>query len=116
MKSLLFTALVCTCAPALANNAPTDPLLVRTVVAADQSLELRLANLERERVTVELLTLRGEDIVHRTRVKDHNGYCSRLKLEELDHGRYILRVTKGETVRQQVILKNEAGVACSDWK
>lgn len=116
MKSLLFSLLVCTCVPALAMSAPdTDPLITRSSIDG-YSLQLGLANLEGVRTEVTLTGLDNGDIFYRQLVKKHNGFRSGLDLSDLTAGRYLITVTKGETVRRQVILKTEAGVMCSQWK
>lgn len=117
MKSFLFFILLCTGVPALigATPMPVDPLMVRSQVDDDNQLELRLINLEQQSVTVTLTALKSNKLVHRESVRKHNGYCARLDLDQIDSGRYLLTVKKGDTVRKQVILKTAEAVYCSDW-
>lgn len=93
--------------------AAADPLLVSTYPKQHQ-LTLRLANLQQQRTTITLEEMNGTAVCRRS-VRDHNGFAVTFDMEALDNGRYVLVVKKGDTVRKQVIRKDEDGVRCSDW-
>lgn len=102
--------------PAFAMTAPdADPLITRSSIDG-HSLQLALANLEGISTEVTITALDNGDRHFRELVKKHNGYRSGFDLADLDAGRYVITVTKGETVRRQVILITENGMMCSDWK
>ncbi|MBB4080381.1 hypothetical protein GGR28_003015 [Lewinella aquimaris] len=113
MKSLLFLFLLCTCVPALATT-PAEPLITRSAVEA-YNLSLTVANMEKQRTRIEIRDAKNNSVVFGTTVKNHNGYRASFNLSELDPGRYIVTVKKGDTVRQQIIRKSEVGIMCSDW-
>lgn len=105
-----------TCGPApLAASVDKEPLVARSTLNGDR-LDLTLINLERQRTEVTITNLDNKAVHYRNVVKDHNGFRVGLRLDKLDHGRYVVAVKKDETVRRQVILKTESGMMCSDWK
>ncbi|MCP9234761.1 hypothetical protein [Lewinella sp. JB7] len=115
MRSLLFLFLLCSCVPAIAATTfDAEPLITRSVVE-DGMLSLTLANLEQERTRIEIRDAKNDRVLFGTTVKNHNGYRTNFNLEELEAGRYVVTVKKGETVRRQIIRKTEAGIMCSDW-
>jgi hypothetical protein len=114
MKALLFICLLGTCVPALA-SAPAEPLITRSSVDGD-GISVMLANLEQQRVHLTLTDLDNDrELMHR-HVRKHNGFRAQFNLSELEEGRYLITVKKGDTVRRQVILKTATGIMCSDWK
>ena len=115
MNTLLFSLLVATATPAVSPATAVEPIITRSYLE-DSRLDLVVANLEKERTIVSLTDLDGKNEFFRERISDHNGYRVSLNLKELPAGRYIVSVEKGDTVRRQVILKNDAGTMCSDWK
>ncbi|WP_020570156.1 hypothetical protein [Neolewinella persica] len=122
MKNLLFSAfafLFLATATAMAGPAvattTVEPLIVRSHLA-EGGLEVIIANLEQENATVTLTSLDTDRVFFNDRIRKHNGYSYKINLDELRHGRYILAVKKGKTIRKQVILVNKKGVLCSDWK
>ena len=110
----LFVALLFTCGPALLTAADTNPLVTRSMIN-NFSLELKLANLQGQRTLVSLKNLDGGSVYYR-RVREHNGYALTMDLAELPAGRYLLKVKQEGVLRQQVIVKSDAGLYCSDWK
>lgn len=92
-----------------------DPLIVRTTAGAE-SIQLVLANLQGVTTTVQLSSLDTKEVMLDEQVRKHNGFSYDLKLEELAQGRYILKVTKGDEMRQQVILISDAGIFLSAIK
>lgn len=92
-----------------------DPLIVRTQADAE-GIQLLLANLEGVKTTVQLHSLDSEELLLQKQVRKHNGFSYDIDLSELDHGRYILEVAKGDIVRKQVILISEAGTFLSQIK
>ncbi|MFK8161379.1 MAG: hypothetical protein AB8H12_02865 [Lewinella sp.] len=122
MKNLLlstFAFLFLATATAMAAPAATatvgEPLIVRSQVA-EGGLEVMIANLEQETAIITLTSLTTDRVLFNDRIRKHNGYSYSLNLDELHHGRYILAVKKGKTVRKQVILVNSKGAMCSAWK
>ncbi|MTB53388.1 DUF3244 domain-containing protein [Lewinella sp. W8] len=121
MKTSLFTLCLLFClfsTNAAANTPvedPQEPLIVRSYLVTD-GLEITLANLEKTRTTLKLENLDQEKVVYSDIVRNHNGYSYNLNLNKLPKGRYLLSVTKNNTVRQQVILIADHGVMCSEWK
>lgn len=116
MKTLLFTALLCTCVPAVtfAASDPVTPLITRSAMVGE-CLNLQLANLQQQRTEVEITSLDHGTEHFRKVVTKHNGYRVALGLEDLTNGRYVVTVTQGETVRKLIILKTDAGTMTSDW-
>lgn len=92
-----------------------DPMIVRTTTAED-GVQVLLANLEKVTTTVELKSLDTKEVVLDEQVRNRNGFSYDLHLDKLAYGRYILSVTKGETVKTQVILVNENGIYLSQVK
>ena len=117
MKYFLFLAFfAATFTPAKATNANgvTDPLVTRTQVA-NFRLDLKLINLQQQRTVITLRHLDGTTH-HQTRIKEHNGYSLSMQLRDVPAGRYLLTVKQGKRLRQQVIVKSDTGILCSDWK
>ena len=117
MKTLLFTALLCTCVPAatFAASDAASPLITRSVIAGER-LDLHFANLQQQRTEVQITSLDNGTEHFRKVITKHNGYRLALGLEDLTDGRYAVTVSQGEVVRKLVILKTEAGTMISDWK
>lgn len=121
MKNLAFILLALFSlfsAPAFAHDldtSATEPLIVRSQMMPG-GLEVLIANLEQEKATITLSSIDTGEEIFADRIRKHNGYSYNLNFERLTFGRYLLKVKKGGTVRQQVILKSEVGVMCSDWK
>jgi hypothetical protein len=119
MKNVLISFLALCClfsAPAAAHEyADDEPLIVRSQLI-EGGLKVLVANLEQETATITLTSIDRRERVFNDRISKHNGYSYSLNLDQLRHGRYILAVKKGDTLRQQVILVGETGVMCSDWK
>ena len=120
MKNLVFTlvALFSLCsAPAFAHETDTgkEPLIVRSQMMPG-GLEVLIANLEQEKTTITFTNLDTGLDIFTDRIRKHNGYSYNLNFDKLTFGRYLLTVKKGKAVRQQVILKAETGIMCSDWK
>lgn len=115
MKTLLFAFVLSLSAAASATSAVVEPIITRSSVQAGR-LDLTLANLEQELTTVRLTNLDDDYVYYADRIRNHNGFGVSLDLKELPFGRYVLSVRKGDLTRSQVILKNESGIMCSDWK
>jgi len=79
-------------------------------------LEVLIANLEQEKTTITFTNLDTGLDIFTDRIRKHNGYSYNLNFDKLTLGRYLLKVKKGKIIRQQVILKAETGIMCSDWK
>lgn len=93
----------------------TDPLMVKSS-AEGSELSVQLANLEGIRTDVELISLDSKKTVWGQSIVAHNGFSYNLDLAKLDYGRYHLKVTKGETTKNQVIVVGEFGVLLSEMK
>lgn len=119
MKNLIFSLLalfVLTPAPAAAlDSLETEPLIVRSQVMVG-GLEVLLANLEQSKTVLTLINLDTKREMFSDRVRKHNGYSYMLNLDKLKKGRYLLSVTKGKEVRQQVLLVTKDEILCSAWK
>ena len=115
MKTLLFAFALSASALASAASHAVEPIITRSTVQAER-LELTLANLQQELTVVTLTNLDDDLTYYSDRIRNHNGFGVSLDLRELPAGRYVLSVRKGDVSRSQVILKNELGVMCSDWK
>lgn len=98
-----------------ATTDPGEPLIVRSHAVFD-GLEVTVANLEKATTTVRLINLDKDREVFSDQIRNHNGYRYKLQLDQLKHGRYLLKVKKGKTLRQQVLLVTGNGVLCSDWR
>lgn len=121
MKNLVFPLIAffsLLTAPAFAHEAETsatEPLIVRSQMMPG-GLEVLIANLEQEKTSISLVNLDNGLEIFTDRIRKHNGYSYNLNFDQLEFGRYLLKVKKGRTVRKQVILKAETGILCSDWK
>lgn len=112
-KCMLLGLLLALMLPAFSfAHAPVEPILVKTKAIDDEKVHVRLANLQQEMTTVTLETLKG-DVLYSQNVRKHNGYTISLDLAELPDGRYLLRVSQADTELQQVVVKNENGIALS---
>lgn len=120
-NSIMFKSIIlsicCTCFAATLFAAPqaNDPLIVRTT-SNTESVQLLLANLEGVTTNIELTSLDTKAVLLDEQIRKHNGFSYDLQLDELAQGRYLLKVTKGDEVRQQVILISEAGIFLSQIK
>lgn len=120
MKNLIYATILLSSFVSIPADAasipfPDEPMIVRSQVGV-MGLEVIIANLEQAITRVSLTNL-DTDVQHFSDVvRKHNGYSWNLNLDKLPEGRYLLAVKKGDTVRQQVLLKTAAGVMCSAWK
>lgn len=121
MKNLFLSAIFASLSvlPLAANTASlpvsnNDPLIVRSYFGV-MGLELTLANLEQVPTRVTLTSLATGTPYLLETIREHNGYSMNLYLEKLPKGRYLLTIRKGDSSRQQVLLKTADGVRCSDW-
>ncbi len=110
-----FAFLLFAFAAPLAAADGNEPLIVRSQMS-ESGLELIVANLEQAFTTVTMENLDTKESVFFDRIKNHNGYSYNFQLDALPKGRYLLKVTKDKTIRQQVIVIGKNGVMCSDWK
>lgn len=119
MKNLIFSLLalfILSAAPASAHTTTNDePLIVRSKVM-EGGLEVLIANLEQTKTTLTLTNLDTDREIFTDRIRKHNGYSYNINMDKLKPGRYLLSVTKGEEIRQQVILLTRNGMMCSAWK
>jgi len=119
MKSLFFPLLalfILSSAPAAAHDTlDTEPLIVRSKLM-EGGLEVLIANLEQSKTVLTLTNLDTKQEMFSDLIRKHNGYSYNLNMDKLKKGRYLLKVTKGKEVRQQVLLVTKTGVMCSAWK
>lgn len=121
MKTFLFSLCLLFCLSSVnayghtATDDPNEPLIVRSQLATG-GLEIILANLQKARTTLKLADLDRDRLVYEDVVRNHNGYSYNLNLDKLPKGRYLLSVTKGNAVRQQVLVIADHGVMCSEWR
>lgn len=119
MKNLFFSILallVLSTAPASAHTpSENEPLIVRSKLM-EGGLEVLIANLEQSKTVLTLTNLDTKREMFSDRIRKHNGYSYNLNMDKLKPGRYILSVTKGKEIRQQVLLVTKKGVMCSAWK
>ena len=109
MKRFKFFALMLLCAalsfPAFANNGNNSPdgkVIIKTSVDG-KDLTLHLANLQKNRTTVSLLSLDGNARYYRGVIQDHNGYSQGMDLGRLPNGKYKLQVNNDSEVYTKVL-------------
>ena len=112
MKRLLsFQAaavLVCLTVTVFASNpvVPDAKILFRTNQLDDHTLTVRLANLQQERTTVQLLDMAGREYFSEVITK-HNGFVRQLNLEKLSDGLYKLVVKQGKNEWTRLVRKDD---------
>lgn len=88
-----------------------DPKIVSKVIDL-KALKVQLVNLQKETTIVKLEDMSGTEFYRRT-IKDHNGFARRLDLNQLDNGRYMLKIEQGSKQWVQVVLVDDDQVRVS---
>ncbi len=110
--AFLMVGTLATAAPNL-NDAPEEPKITSETVDY-KAIKLQLVNLQKETTVVKLEDMSGTEYYKRI-VKDHNGFARRLDLNELDNGRYMLKIERNGQEWVQVVLVEDDGIRLSGF-
>jgi len=105
--------------PALAGDPPAgeiEHVIVRTEVVDDYALQLRLANLQKETTKVEIKHLTRGTSYFSNYIRNHNGYATRMDLQKLPKGKYVLEISQQDDRRAIVMRISEYGLFLSEAK
>ncbi len=118
MKRLLLLAALLWAAanvPVYAFQATPEPeadILLKLAHVEGKILRINLANLQKERTVVQLTNLKGDNFFTKV-IRKHNGFFSKINLNELPKGRYVLSVKQSDQLISQVIVIEDNGVKLS---
>jgi hypothetical protein len=113
MKRMLLTlALAMPLLIAQAKDKVIELVLLKTKVES-KSLVVCLANLQKERSVLRLKSLRNNEVLYNRTITDHNGYSTRLNLEDLPQGRYVLELEQKSGNVNQVVVVDQEGIQVS---
>ena len=89
-------------------NPSETKILVKTKLVGEKTLQITLANLQREKTTIRLENLEGA-VFYQEFVKNHNGFNKKIDLRKAPAGRYVLKVEqKGELLTQVVVVREDS--------
>lgn len=100
--------------PSFASTPADAELIARTSVEGGKSVKVQLINLEKLHTTLSVQSLTGKETFYQKNIRKHNGFVTKLNLEDLPKGRYILKVEQADESLTQVILIDENGVRISE--
>lgn len=113
MKRILLTlALAMPLLIAQAKDKVIELVLLKTKVES-KSLVINLANLQKERSVLRLKSLSDNEVFYNRTINDHNGFSTRLNLEDLPQGRYVLEVEQKSGNMSQVLLVDQEKIMVS---
>ena len=107
LSSLAAALMVCLTVSVFASNpiVPDAEILFKTKKLDDNTLAVRLANLQQERTTVQLVDMTGREYFSEV-VTKHNGFVKQLNLENLSDGLYKLVVRQGKDEYTRLVKKD----------
>jgi len=108
MSCLAAALMVCLTVTVFASNpiVPDAKILFKTKKLDDNTLTVRLANLQQERTTVQLVDMAGRAYFTEVITK-HNGFVKQLNLEKLSDGLYKLVVKQGKEEWTRLVKKDD---------
>lgn len=108
LSCLLAAVLVCLTVTVFASNpvVPDAKILFKTRKLDDNTLAVRLANLQQERTTVQLVDMAGREYFSEVITK-HNGFVKQLNLKKLSNGLYKLVVKQGKDEWTRLVKKDD---------
>ncbi len=112
LTAILLAALV---APSFSNTPADAELIARTSVLDGKFVKVQLINLEKLTTTLTVQSLTGEQTFYQKNIRKHNGFVTKLNLEDLPKGRYVLKVEQADESLTQVILIDDNGVRISEF-
>lgn len=96
------------CLPAFATTPVTPPVIAKTKLIKEKTIELRLANLEKQYTYVSITDMKGKSVYFSEGVKNHNGFLKAINVRNLPNGSYLIKVkSKGEELNQIFKIKGE---------
>jgi hypothetical protein len=93
------------------DDLPEEPKIVTETIDY-KAIKVRLINLQKETTVVQIEDMSGTEYYRRV-IKDHNGFARRLDLNDLDNGRYMLKVKQEDKEWVQVVLVEENTIRMS---
>jgi len=107
MSFLAAAVMVCLTVSVFASNpiVPDAKLLFSTKKVDDNTLFVRLANLQQERTTVQLVDMNDREYFSEVITK-HNGFVKQLNLQKLSDGLYKLVVKQGKDEWTRLVKKD----------
>lgn len=90
-------------------------VIIRSTATEDQNMEVLLANLQQRFTKVELTDMYGGKLATKS-IDNHNGYRLAFDVSNLADGRYLLKVTQGQTTLTQVVLIQDGYILFSAVK
>jgi len=112
MKKSLFATMIfafTACLPSFATTTiTTPPVIAKTKLIKEKTIELRLANLEKKYTYVSITDMKGKLVYFSEGVKNHNGFLKAINIKNLVNGNYLIKVkSKGEELKQIFQIKGE---------
>lgn len=112
MKKSFFATMIfafTACLPAFsATTHITPPVIAKTKLIKEKTIELRLANLEKKYTYVSITDMKGKLIYFSEGVKNHNGFLKAINVQNLSNGNYMIKVkSKGEELKQIFQIKGK---------
>jgi len=96
------------CLPAFSTTPITPPVIAKTKLIKEKTIELRLANLQKKYTYVSITDVKGKLIYFSEGVKNHNGFLKAINLQNLSNGNYLIQIkSKGEALKQVFKIKGE---------
>lgn len=118
MKKTFFSALLITLSSFSTSlfAAPTPPVIFKTKILKEKTIQLQLANLEKKYTYVSITNMDGDLIYFSEGVKERNGYRKAINISNLTDGRYIIKVKNGKEKFIQIFKISGDLILFSDFK
>ncbi len=98
------------------NTTPFPPIIAKTKLIKEKTIELRLANLEKKYTYVSITDLRGKSVYYSEGVKNHNGFLKAINIKNLIDGRYMLKIKRKDEILKQIVQVKGEHVYFSNFK
>ncbi len=111
MKKSFFASLMLllfTCFSSFGSSATVPPIIAKTKLVKEKTIQIQLANLEKKFTKVSITDMKGKLIYFSEGVKDHNGFSKAINIKNLMDGNYLIEVKgKGKALKQIFQIKGE---------
>ncbi|PHN03253.1 hypothetical protein [Flavilitoribacter nigricans] len=114
-KSFFLIALMAISFSLHANDGkPESNFNLQTKIVNDNAMVYQVMNLQKMHTTVSITSIDEKTTFYRAFVRNHNGYSTKVHLENLAGGRYIFEVRQGATTKKQIILVKDRQIFLSN--